>query len=99
MFYLSRGKIKYYTIPPEDTTDAHISSEIIQQIAAEFDIASYEAMETEVLGALESSHKPSIVNFPINSDGPVNASELFDKMDVDGKGDMVSIFIPSLKMQ
>ncbi|XP_049862646.1 guanine nucleotide-binding protein-like 3 homolog [Schistocerca gregaria] len=85
----NRGKIKYYTVPPEDITDAHISSAIVQEAVAEFDIASFEAMETEVLGALESSRKQSVAEIRMESSGPVDANSVFEKMEVENKSELL----------
>nr|CAD7417461.1 unnamed protein product [Timema poppensis] len=54
----NRGKIKYYTVPPENRdSEVHVSAAIVQQVAAEFDIAACETMETEVLGSLSPAEK------------------------------------------
>lgn len=52
----NRGKIRYYTVPPEDDPSAHVSSEIVQRMSKEFDIASYDAMEVEVLKDLQQAY-------------------------------------------
>ncbi|XP_069674887.1 guanine nucleotide-binding protein-like 3 homolog [Periplaneta americana] len=83
----NRGKIRYYTIPPEDKTDAHISSTIVQQMAEEFDISSYEAMEAETLntGLEQDAMKAGMV---IESTGPVEArDEPEEKMEEDEPND------------
>jgi hypothetical protein len=77
------GKIRYYTIPPEDECDPHISSAIVQQMAAEFDISSYEAMETETLNAGLTQNLIS-KGMIIQSSGPVEArDETEEKMEED----------------
>ncbi|KAF5291181.1 hypothetical protein FQA39_LY14423 [Lamprigera yunnana] len=49
----NQGKIKYYTVPPEDSeAEIHISSKIITEAGKEFDIENFESMETEVLEKL-----------------------------------------------
>jgi nuclear GTP-binding protein len=77
------GKIRYYTIPPEDEHDPHISSAIVQQMATEFDISSYEAMETDTLnaGLTQNLMAKGVV---IQSTGPVEAEdESGEKMEED----------------
>jgi hypothetical protein len=82
------GKIRYYTIPPENEHDPHVSSAIVQQMAAEFDICSYEAMEMDTLNAgLTQVVAKGMV---IQSTGPVEASdESREKMEED-TGDISS---------
>jgi len=49
----NHGKIKYYTIPPEENhSDVHISSAIVSEIAKEFDLDNFESMETETLNKI-----------------------------------------------
>lgn len=52
------GRIRYFTQPPENKdSEAHISAAILPSSAAlvpEFDINSYEAMESEVISSLDS---------------------------------------------
>lgn len=81
----NRGKIRYYTLPPEENQDPHISSEIVQEIAAEFDISSYEAMETDTLNA-ELEQNAMSNGIVIQSTGPVEAREdPLEKMEEDGE--------------
>ncbi|XP_045473899.1 guanine nucleotide-binding protein-like 3 homolog isoform X1 [Harmonia axyridis] len=40
------GKIKYYTLPPEESRDVHISAAVLSKEAEEFDIDNLEMMET-----------------------------------------------------
>lgn len=51
------GKVKYFTLPPEDLNAAsiHLDAKIVTEIAKEFDIENFEAMETETLAALKTS--------------------------------------------
>lgn len=54
----NRGKIKYYTLPPEEPSEnVHISSKIVSEIAKEFDLDNFEQMETDTLNTLEEEHK------------------------------------------
>ncbi|RZF36907.1 hypothetical protein LSTR_LSTR004595 [Laodelphax striatellus] len=48
------GKIRYYTEPPVEEENVHVSSAIVEQQAAEFDLdkAAYETMEVNVLDNL-----------------------------------------------
>nr|CAD7580276.1 unnamed protein product [Timema californicum] len=70
----NRGKIKYYTVPPENRdSEVHVSAAIVQQVAAEFDIAAFETMETEVLGSLSPAEKSLMVL--VETSGPIEARE------------------------
>lgn len=88
------GKIRYYTVPPEDDQNRiHISSEIVSKIAKEFDIDTFETMETEVLNEIEKDSKKdtTIKPFIMDSLGPV----VEEKMDEDEKDDnlvIISLF-------
>lgn len=58
----NRGKIAYYTLPPEESNkDVHVSAKIVSEIAKEFDIETFEAMESETLGSIEEEHKKQSV--------------------------------------
>lgn len=47
------GKIKYYTVPPEDNSaDAHVSAEIVSASATEFDLENYDALVASVVDSL-----------------------------------------------
>ncbi|XP_066994987.2 guanine nucleotide-binding protein-like 3 homolog [Anabrus simplex] len=90
----NRGRIRYYTVPPEDNTDIHISSEIVQTVAAEFDIAAFEAMETDVLSTLEAENKQNALptGLLIESTGPVDMMDTSgDKVDNGVLADNVSV--------
>ncbi|PSN51437.1 Guanine nucleotide-binding protein-like 3 [Blattella germanica] len=81
----NRGKIRYYTLPPEEKEETHISAEIVQQVAAEFDISSYEVMETETLneGLEDNSAQKGML---LESAGPVEAKDMpEEKMEEDGE--------------
>jgi len=85
------GKIRYYTIPPEDEHDPHVSSAIVQQMAAEFDISSYEAMEFDTLnaGLTQDSLARGMV---IQSSGPIEATDQSEeKMEEDAGGAAMGI--------
>lgn len=52
------GKVKYYTLPPEDIQEnGHVDAKIVSNFAEEFDLNSFEAMETEMLGNLTSPNE------------------------------------------
>lgn len=74
------GKIKYYTIPPEENQDdVHISAEIVTESAKEFDINSFEAMETEMLNNLGDDKAVKTAGFVVNTLGLVNAVESMEE--------------------
>lgn len=54
----NRGRIKYYTLPPEiDESSSHVSATIIDSMGPEFDPEKFEAMETEELAKMGYNHK------------------------------------------
>ncbi|KAJ2946886.1 hypothetical protein O0L34_g16219 [Tuta absoluta] len=74
------GKVRYFTEPPETSSSAvHVDARIVTSIAAEFDINSFEAMETEAISQLDQGS--SIEPIKITSTGPVNLQN--DEMQVD----------------
>lgn len=79
----NNGKIKYYTLPPEDSNDVHISSSIVTEVAKEFDLENLDALESEVLNTLAKECESDLKVDPvlIESAGPVNSVE--EKMDED----------------
>lgn len=84
--FCNSGKIRYYTIPPEDEHDPHVSSAVVQQMAAEFDISSYEAMETDTLNA-GLTQDLVVRGMVIQSTGPIEASyQSEEKMEEDTGG-------------
>lgn len=83
MFY--SGKIKYYTVPPEENpTEVHISSAIVTEIAKEFDLDNFKSMETETLAGLNTNADAGKDAAVIESLGPVEAAEA---MEQDAKSD------------
>ncbi|CAG2065569.1 unnamed protein product, partial [Timema podura] len=86
------GKIKYYTVPPENRdSEVHVSAAIVQQVAAEFDIAAFETMETEMLGSLSPTEKSLMVL--VETSGPIEArEEPVEEMELttDPRNDMLS---------
>ena len=85
------GKIRYYTIPPEDEHDPHVSSAIVQQMAAEFDISSYEAMEVHTLNA-GLTQDPLARGMVIQSTGPIEATDQSEeRMEEDAGGAVMGI--------
>ncbi|RLU19755.1 hypothetical protein DMN91_008312 [Ooceraea biroi] len=72
------GKIRYYTVPPEQPA-CHISSEIVNEMAKEFDLESFAAEERMMLDnfVTESASNPTVANpLLIDSTGPVTAMEI-----------------------
>ncbi|KPJ01594.1 Guanine nucleotide-binding protein-like 3-like [Papilio xuthus] len=74
------GKVRYFTEPPEEDTNIHVDAKIVTTEAKEFDINSFEAMETEAIDALQSG-KDDVEGIKITSTGPVKAAS--DEMQVD----------------
>ncbi|XP_056634634.1 guanine nucleotide-binding protein-like 3 homolog [Diorhabda sublineata] len=72
----NNGKIKYYTLPPEEPQkDVHISASIVNEIAKEFDLDSFETMETDVLNKIEKESDSKTKAFLLESLGPVDSIE------------------------
>jgi len=69
----NRGKIRYYTEPPEDVA-SQVSATVVQQMAKEFDLDSYCQMETDMLQDLPESF-PQSRSMTVASAGPVDAVE------------------------
>ncbi|KAM0733691.1 Guanine nucleotide-binding protein-like 3-like protein [Formica fusca] len=70
------GKIRYYTVPPEQPI-CHISAEIVSQIAKEFDIENFATEEKMMLDnfTTDSTNNPTIADpVLIDSSGPVTAA-------------------------
>ncbi|XP_032672758.1 guanine nucleotide-binding protein-like 3 homolog isoform X2 [Odontomachus brunneus] len=70
------GKIRYYTVPPEQPV-YHISAEIVSEVAKEFDIESFATEERMMLDdlATESTSNLTVANpLLIDSSGPVTAA-------------------------
>ncbi|KAK4876229.1 hypothetical protein RN001_012651 [Aquatica leii] len=75
----NQGKIKYYTVPPEENeSSVHVSSTIVTEIAKEFDIEKFESMETEVLDKMCKEGIDSAI--VVDSLGPTT---LVDEMELD----------------
>ncbi|CAH0395553.1 unnamed protein product [Bemisia tabaci] len=48
-----RGKIRYFTVPPEkDPSEIHLSAKIVNEVAAEFNVDSYHGMESADLNKI-----------------------------------------------
>lgn len=78
------GKVKYFTLPPEDLNAAsiHLDAKIVTEIAKEFDIENFEAMETETLAALKTSDLKDCtvqVNFYINESLTIQILDSFSR--------------------
>lgn len=70
--------IRYYTVPPE-LPECHVSSEIVNEVAKEFDIESFAAQERMMLDnfVTESTSNPTIANpVVIDSTEAVTAMEI-----------------------
>ncbi|XP_017752183.1 PREDICTED: guanine nucleotide-binding protein-like 3 homolog [Eufriesea mexicana] len=68
------GKIRYYTVPPEQP-NCHISAEIVSQLSKEFDIESFATEEKMMLDNFEEElTKQTSDPLLITSSGPVVAS-------------------------
>lgn len=79
------GKIKYYTLPPEENeNDIHISSSIVSEVAKEFDLDSFESMETDTLNRIEKEADQKTNSFVLDSLGPVESIEEMEE-DVEDK--------------
>ncbi|KAG8228026.1 hypothetical protein J437_LFUL003662 [Ladona fulva] len=75
----NRGRIKYYTLPPEvDESSSHVSASIVGSMGEDFDPAKFEAMETEELAKLSSDSKDIIML--LKSDGMVESARNDDEM-------------------
>lgn len=51
-----RGKIRYFTQPPEVKDESHVSASIVKEAAAEFDLDSFKDIEAETLNQMEESN-------------------------------------------
>ncbi|KAL0099025.1 hypothetical protein PUN28_020223 [Cardiocondyla obscurior] len=68
------GKIRYYTVPPEQS-ECHISAEIVSQMTKEFDIENFVAEEKMMLDNFADSTNNSTTDpVLISSTGPVAAA-------------------------
>ncbi|KAK9687585.1 GNL3L/Grn1 putative GTPase [Popillia japonica] len=77
------GKIKYYTIPPEDEPVTHVSASIVAEIAKEFDIDQFKSMEVDVIDALVKTEPPDDKGFVVESLGEVKCDEMDEDKHVD----------------
>lgn len=75
----NRGKIRYYTMPPEDDPSTHVSSAIVQRMSKEFDIELYGSMEVDILQDLQKEYG-NVPPVLVESQGTVDLeSEHMDK--------------------
>ncbi|CAG4976600.1 unnamed protein product [Colias eurytheme] len=80
------GKVRYFTEPPETpVSEVHVDAKIVTSMAQEFDINSFEAMETEAINALNC--QPNDDAIKISSTGPVTA---MDEMQIDEEDGLLS---------
>lgn len=57
------GKIKYYTLPPENAEQSvHVSAEIVSMMASEFDVESLESLEKEQITNLQNTMPVGMVD-------------------------------------
>ncbi|XP_049824101.1 guanine nucleotide-binding protein-like 3 homolog [Aethina tumida] len=66
------GKIKYYTLPPEDGKK---QTKIGANLAKQFSVSSLESMETSVLKSFEKNFDSKFKFFVIDSLGPLSSAE------------------------
>ncbi|XP_043475681.1 guanine nucleotide-binding protein-like 3 homolog [Leptopilina heterotoma] len=88
------GKIRYYTVPPEEPV-CQLSAEIVTQMAKEFDINSFAEEEKMMLDGFETEAvKPGAIDpLIIDSSGPVEAS-----MEVDNQKE-TKVIVPTKKVR
>lgn len=88
------GKIRYYTVPPEEPV-CQLSAEIVTQMAKEFDINSFAEEEKMMLDGFETDAvKPGAINpLIIDSSGPVEAT-----MEVDDQKE-TKVIVPTKKVK
>ncbi|CAK9831884.1 Guanine nucleotide-binding protein-like 3 homolog [Anthophora retusa] len=69
------GKIRYYTVPPEQP-NCHVSAEILTQMSEEFNIESFAEQEKMVLDTFEKEFAAKKATEPllIESSGPVTSA-------------------------
>ncbi|XP_012265621.2 guanine nucleotide-binding protein-like 3 homolog [Athalia rosae] len=69
------GKIRYYTIPPEDST-SQLSAEIVEQFAKEFNIESFATEEAVMLDNVvaEAAKENTTETVIYDSSGPVDSA-------------------------
>ncbi|XP_044272273.1 guanine nucleotide-binding protein-like 3 homolog [Tribolium madens] len=80
------GKIKYYTLPPEDEGQVHVSSAFVTEVAKEFDLDSLETMEVDTLDKIEKEGA-SKGAFVLESLGPV---EIVEEMETESNSNLLS---------
>uniref|UniRef100_A0A0A9YF83 Guanine nucleotide-binding protein-like 3 homolog n=1 Tax=Lygus hesperus TaxID=30085 RepID=A0A0A9YF83_LYGHE len=75
----NRGKIRYFTLPPE-TEDSHVRSAIVEEMSKEFDLDRITKMEVDMLEELEPPRRHALA-FNVPSDGT-----MAEAMDDDNDG-------------
>ncbi|XP_014208919.1 guanine nucleotide-binding protein-like 3 homolog [Copidosoma floridanum] len=68
------GKIRYYTVPPEDTATCHVSAKIVNSTVEEFDFEKLADEEKMLLDNLEAENESELQPLQISSSGPVELS-------------------------
>ncbi|KAJ8687512.1 hypothetical protein QAD02_023306 [Eretmocerus hayati] len=68
------GKIRYYTVPPEDSS-CHVSASIVNASMKEFDLENFAAEEKMLLDGIAAEGNAESLNEPLKMDstGPVSA--------------------------
>jgi len=92
----NRGKIKYFTQPPEAKDESHVSSSIVTEAVAEFDLDSFKEIEAQSLEQFEDSRTRNSVKVePVvmaSSEPVIALGSLEEKMEDDSneKDELIS---------
>jgi len=91
----NRGKIRYFTQPPEIKDESHVSAAIVTEAAAEFDLESFKDIEAETLNKMDSITQSVKVEPVIlePSQPVIAAASLEEKMDddaVEASGELIN---------
>lgn len=69
MRFIFRGKIRFYTVPPEDPIDCFTSAEIVNEHAADFNIENFESSEKNLISMLDDCNNTKYVTYlPLRDD-------------------------------
>jgi len=74
----NRGKIRYYTVPPE-APSSEVSSTIVKEMAAEFNLENNSAMEVELMEHLKSDSKTPMFEVKPSQQGMSESTMDVDK--------------------
>lgn len=61
--FFFRGKIRFYTLPPEDSTESFVSAEIVTEHVKEFDISEFQNVENNILDVLDDATNKRFVTY------------------------------------